>query len=170
MVPWSSQTNDVAIDGEDSARHTYTTDLATALGLGTQRTVTTFVQSPIPVLMLPHSDVERVHTLGDFAAQPAPVPGALVLSRVQDNHPILVARWGAPATPRVVGYHVELSRNGVDWDRLTPASGIPGRYNTMHQIECSYVDDCHVRIVTIGFDGESTPGDVVIRPKAPWVK
>lgn len=170
VVPWSSQSNDLSLDGETTPRHAYTAGLASALGLGSERSATEMVVTRIPVLMIPRADLERVFPVDDFTPQQTPVPGTLTLSRSAENNPVLVARWGTPASSRVVGYHVELSRDNGPWTRLTPALGIPGRYNTMHLIECSYTSDCRVRVTTIGFDGDSEPGEVVLRQKAPWLR
>jgi hypothetical protein len=171
-VPWGSDAQDVLVDGIETPNHGYTQQLSDALGIGDERSFSEFVPSTIPVLMLPDADLQRVYPseTASFEPQEAPQPGVLKLSRTSEGDPVLTASWGAPASSRVLGYHVELSRDGASWDRLTPALGIPGRYNTLHKIACSYTDDCYVRIVTIGWDGESYPGDVAFRERAPWLR
>jgi hypothetical protein len=171
VVPWSSTDDDVLLDGISSPVHGHTQQIADAFGANEEALVSEFVQSAIPVLAFPHSDLVRVYAdeISTFEPQLAPQIGKLTLSRLAPSDPVLYATWGTPSSSRVLGYHVELSRDGTTWERLTPALGLPGKHNAMHRITCSFETDCHVRIVVIGWDGEGEASEAVLKPKAPWI-
>lgn len=170
-VPWSSATDDVALDGRATAVHAYTTTLEGQLGLDTTRSTHAIAKSLFPHLSLPLSELRQRFgaALDAPAREPVSAVENITVSRSRENDPILTVTWKAHVDANVVGYHIYVGRDGAFPTRYTASLGIPGRFVTMAQLDCSFTEDCEVIVSAISSDGtESVPAPSVTRPRSPF--